>query len=215
MNQMAGGARCNACNQKYRWGVRLPNSWCELIRVSLRDRNTITNTGLSVLIWAVLVTVTSMLEGASVGERWSWPAVGGMLLVSWILTTTTLLVIFFSPRFNRVVSNIWFYASTEEPPLLLFYWKMYLYFTVANTLFILSHTPILERLSIVSVQCWPQNWPLWLHLAANLNALLLHGAGWSIITIFYRTNYRIPTIDNCSSDSPNLQHPLLASWGNQ
>jgi hypothetical protein len=202
---------CPRCGSLYVPGFRLPTVG-ELVSVTWQDDLAWKRAGDCILMWLMGVAIVALSEALyqGKGELLAWPDEGGQVLFWWILQYVISLNIFLSPRFARVVDLLWL------GPIFRFYAKLYLYFLLATFGMLCFYTPLPRRVLGVCV-AEVVGAPVWLVLVAGWgNFAVLATITSIVIFLFWKTNYRIPTIADLRETEPGgseFEHPMLSIGG--
>jgi len=200
---------CPRCGSFYVPGFRLPTVG-ELLSVTWQDDLAWKRAGDCILMWLMGVAIVALSEALyqGKGELLAWPEEGGQVLFWWILQYVISLNIFLSPRFARVVDLLWL------GPIFRFYAKLYLYFLMATFGMLCFFSPLPRRVLGV---CFAEvvGVPAWMVLVGGWgNFAVLATITSIVIFLFWKTNYRIPTIADLREAEPGgSEHPMLSIGG--
>lgn len=203
--------RCQGCDSLYLPGFRLP-AVGELVSVTWQDELAWKRAGDCILMWLMGVAIVALSEALyqGNGELLAWPEEGGQVLFWWLLQYVISLNIFLSPRFARVVDLLWL------GPVFRFYAKLYLYFLMATFGMLCFFTPLPKRVLGVCIM-EGLGMPAWLMLVGGWgNFAVLATITSIVIFLFWKTNYRIPTIADLRETEPGgseFLHPMLSIGG--
>ena len=183
--------KCNVCGSKYQDDYRLPGSLREIIDVSRIDGNgggARARCSWVVVAFSLIVALTLASEAAygsfnpdSVPLPFSCHA----SFFLWQLQQTMMLALFFSHRFDIVVNRLWRGGKLYQT-----YLRLYCYFLVASFVMLCTTSPWPSR--ILGIPYPPSS--SYFNFFKLLNFVTYFCASWTVLLIFWRTNYRIVTI---------------------
>lgn len=219
----SSSAKCPKCGLQYSRALRLPRNIQEIIFSSLSDRLAILRAmstfahfllciGLIAAIEAKCIDNDSCTNNVDIsplkGITLKWPAFTwkGIALAWWQLQQCCMLHIFFSARFVAIVDRLWLQSRS-----FVFYVKLYVYF-VCTSLLLACFIPVVSRwigrniLSVImSEHTMEYLSPLWdAILLCNLCQYAVSST--TVIIIFWRTHYRIYTVEDSKASTFHALH---------